>query len=182
MPTKERREKRLAQGLCGACGKEPHLPNSTTCQTCLDYRKGWRQGETKERQPRSSNGRDKEKQRQRQSESYHSNKEKYRQRQRDNRNRARLHILQKKLESGGCPCGEKHPALLDFHHRNPNEKEITATEMIRNKWLKERIDVELEKCDVLCANCHRRLHWELENPDDLDGFQRLVVAPKTRET
>ena len=60
-------------------------------------------------------------------------------------------------------CGENHPATLDFHHRNPKEKEILISQAVHNGWGSERILKEIEKCDVLCANCHKRLHAELEN-------------------
>lgn len=60
-------------------------------------------------------------------------------------------------------CGENHPAALDFHHRNSNEKEILISQAVHNGWGIERILNEIEKCDVLCANCHKRVHAELEN-------------------
>ena len=56
-------------------------------------------------------------------------------------------------------CGENHPATLDFHHRNPEEKDILLARVTSNGWSKERILKEIEKCDVLCANCHRKLHY-----------------------
>ncbi len=56
-------------------------------------------------------------------------------------------------------CEENHPACLVFHHRDPSEKEITINAALRNGWGKERILKEIAKCDVLCANCHRKLHW-----------------------
>ena len=55
-------------------------------------------------------------------------------------------------------CGEAHPAALDFHHRDSNEKDISVAQAIHNGWGSKRVLQELEKCDVLCANCHRRLH------------------------
>lgn len=55
-------------------------------------------------------------------------------------------------------CGESHPATLDFHHRDPNEKEIGVAQYMRKGWGKNRIMEEVAKCDVLCANCHRKLH------------------------
>ena len=57
-------------------------------------------------------------------------------------------------------CGESHVATLDFHHRNPSEKEENISHVLRRGWGIERIKSEIGKCDVLCANCHRKLHWE----------------------
>jgi hypothetical protein len=56
-------------------------------------------------------------------------------------------------------CGEKKTYLLDFHHRDPNEKDGTLGELAAFGWSKERILKEIEKCDVYCANHHRELHW-----------------------
>lgn len=49
-------------------------------------------------------------------------------------------------------CGEDRWWCLDFHHTDPETKEFNVSDLVRypNK-LKEEID----KCEVLCANCHR---------------------------
>lgn len=60
-----------------------------------------------------------------------------------------------------CLCGETHPALLDFHHRDMNEKELSITSAVYGqRWGKKRILEEISKCDVLCCKCHRLLHWK----------------------
>jgi hypothetical protein len=56
-------------------------------------------------------------------------------------------------------CKEAHPATLDFHHKNPNEKEFQLTRLTHYGYSKERIKNEISKCIVLCANCHRKLHY-----------------------
>lgn len=57
-------------------------------------------------------------------------------------------------------CGENHPACLDFHHRDPTTKDSSLADVIfRKGWGKARILAEVEKCDVLCANCHRKEHF-----------------------
>ena len=59
----------------------------------------------------------------------------------------------------GCKkCGEKRMYVLDFHHRNPQEKDDTINHMIKSSSV-ERIAEEIEKCDVLCSNCHREFHF-----------------------
>lgn len=55
-------------------------------------------------------------------------------------------------------CGESHPACLDFHHRNPVEKSFTISNLSW-KVSTEKLFDEIAKCDILCANCHRKLHW-----------------------
>lgn len=62
-------------------------------------------------------------------------------------------------------CGENHPACLVFHHRDPNQKDTNISKAANQGWGKKRILVEVEKCDVLCANCHRKLH----NATDYDA-------------
>jgi hypothetical protein len=58
-------------------------------------------------------------------------------------------------------CGESTPECLHFHHRDPSQKEINLGNIASNgQWSKERILEEVAKCDVLCANCHMKHHWE----------------------
>lgn len=56
-------------------------------------------------------------------------------------------------------CCEAHPACLEFHHRDPKKKEIVVSKALDWGWSIERILKEIAKCDVLCANCHRKQHW-----------------------
>lgn len=55
-------------------------------------------------------------------------------------------------------CGESDIATLDFHHRNSRLKDLSLSQAVHNGWSIERILREIEKCDLLCANCHMRLH------------------------
>ena len=58
-------------------------------------------------------------------------------------------------------CGFSHPAALDFHHKNENEKEYDVSQLVRN-GNKDKILKEIEKCIILCSNCHRIHHYENE--------------------
>ena len=62
-------------------------------------------------------------------------------------------------ERGGAKCQicgyDKCVAALEFHHRNPAEKDPQW----RRGWSLDRLRNELNKCDILCANCHREVHW-----------------------
>lgn len=44
---------------------------------------------------------------------------------------------------------------LEFHHLNPNEKDFAIANMYTKNW--EIIKSELDKCVLLCANCHREV-------------------------
>ena len=54
-------------------------------------------------------------------------------------------------------CGESRFYLLDFHHRNPEEKDYAISDNSRASLAS--LEIELEKCDVLCSNCHREWHY-----------------------
>lgn len=75
----------------------------------------------------------------------------------------RAYILPIRLKCTVRGCGESHPAVLDFHHKDPNAKEAVVAQMIKSGWSIKRVKEELKKCVVLCANCHRKLHWKLRN-------------------
>ena len=64
--------------------------------------------------------------------------------------------IKKELKCG--VCGEDRYWVLDFHHRDPNEKDLEVSTLVRNCH-KEKILLEISKCDVLCSNCHRDLHF-----------------------
>ncbi len=68
-------------------------------------------------------------------------------------------------------CGENHPACLDFHHKNPQEKKFSIGRPHSRSSIKGLKD-EIAKCRVLCANCHRKEHWkERMHEQELRQFQ-----------
>ena len=56
-------------------------------------------------------------------------------------------------------CGFAHPAALDFHHTDPSQKEHSVANLISDGRFKKAYE-EIKKCIVLCACCHRILHYE----------------------
>lgn len=60
-------------------------------------------------------------------------------------------------KGGACLiCGyNRCVSALDFHHLNPNEKDFGISNMYTKNW--ESIKLELDKCVLLCANCHREI-------------------------
>ena len=93
-----------------------------------------------------------------QSNSY--NIEKYRKKARDNKNKF-YKIKREKLneyKKGGCIiCGEKELVCLDFHHLDSSEKDFGIGKQFHIKQF-SKIEEEIKKCVVLCANCHRKVH------------------------
>lgn len=65
-------------------------------------------------------------------------------------------IMTRYKEDGCKVCGEKEICCLDFHHIDSSEKEYTIARMIYHSI--KTITKEIEKCIVLCSNCHRKVH------------------------
>lgn len=59
-------------------------------------------------------------------------------------------------------CKEDHPACLSFHHTDPKTKKYTVADMPNRGCSVALIKKEIEKCLVLCHNCHAKLHYEQE--------------------
>lgn len=59
-----------------------------------------------------------------------------------------------------CACGQSHPAALDFHHRDAADKVDTIAFMFSSMRPWDLIFKEIQKCDVICASCHRILTAE----------------------
>lgn len=76
----------------------------------------------------------------------------------------RHRIKQQALAYKGGKCEvcdyDKCVQALEFHHLNPSTKDFN----ISSKWNSKSWDIvkaELDKCILVCANCHREIHAEL---------------------
>jgi hypothetical protein len=62
----------------------------------------------------------------------------------------------KYLETHPCiDCGEDDPIVLEFDHVR-GEKKFNIADVTRNAVGRRTLEKEIEKCEVRCANCHRR--------------------------
>jgi hypothetical protein len=61
-------------------------------------------------------------------------------------------------ECGHCGLDEDCRAIYDLHHINPEEKERNPSLLLNGTW--EKLKAEVDKCILLCSNCHRRHHFE----------------------
>jgi hypothetical protein len=53
-------------------------------------------------------------------------------------------------------CGESDPIVLEFNHIDPKTKKNSIAQLVSsNRW--EKVLEEIEKCEVLCANDHKRV-------------------------
>lgn len=60
-------------------------------------------------------------------------------------------------------CGKSYPhPVFELHHRDPSSKDFEWPKLKKQPW--KTILVEIEKCDLLCANCHRTRHMDEEVP------------------
>ena len=91
---------------------------------------------------------------------YEANKDKCIARIAQNKKASRQQFLEFKSRLSCVHCGENHPATLDFHHviRHPSNRKIY--ELTRNGAYDAAIKEIMEKCIVLCSNCHRKHHDE----------------------
>lgn len=89
-------------------------------------------------------------------------------------------------KGGKCEiCGyNKNYAALEFHHLDPSQKDFGIAQSGETRsW--DEIQNELDKCIMVCANCHRELHnpdWSKDNIDNrLNSYkskQKLEIPDK----
>jgi hypothetical protein len=95
-------------------------------------------------------------------------------RQRRRALKQRYRDFKKTLSCGKCGLsGEESPWALDFHHRHENrqEKTTSVSHLVSGGYGWDRIMEEVALCDVICANCHRKEHYE-EHMEKVDaGFE-----------
>jgi len=82
------------------------------------------------------------------------------------RNRMRVEnrlFIREYKENHPCRCGESSVCCLDFHHLDSSVKERNVSALSKSPVSSRRLKKEIEKCIVICSNCHRKLHnGELE--------------------
>ncbi|HWH16112.1 MAG TPA: hypothetical protein VNU25_00800 [Candidatus Paceibacterota bacterium] len=65
--------------------------------------------------------------------------------------------LLKYLQTKNCKdCGESDPVVLDFDHKDPKNKTKGVARFLSGHYSWSSILKEIDKCDIRCANCHRR--------------------------
>ena len=67
-------------------------------------------------------------------------------------------VAEYKAQSGCRYCPEEHPAALDLHHLDPSIKVATVRQLCDRTVRAETLLAEMAKCEVVCSNCHRKLH------------------------
>lgn len=105
---------------------------------------------------------------------YRDRKEKYREKRKAKsgavkarRDLFRATLLELKAEKGCRDCGFNNPLALDFHHIDPREKSFTVSSRLSGHVPLSSLLAEAQKCDILCANCHRILHAKERNASSI---------------
>ena len=96
-----------------------------------------------------------------QKEYINNNRDKHRTTRRKYENKRNLQGKQKAIEYKGGKCSvcgyAKCINALEFHHINPGEKGLSISSSGYKNW--KKIQAELDKCILVCANCHREIHY-----------------------
>jgi len=67
---------------------------------------------------------------------------------------AQEYVLKHLLKNPCKTCNEADPIVLDFDHIS--DKEFNISEAVSHGLSLDKLQKEMDKCDILCANCHRR--------------------------
>ena len=92
-------------------------------------------------------------------EHYLNNKEKYIKKAKTYRETFTEWIVNYKKNLKCEICNEDRYWVLDFHHKDPKEKDTEISVLIKNCNKKKLLD-EISKCMIVCSNCHRDLHHQ----------------------
>ena len=117
---------------------------------------------------------------------HYRNREWNTERTRRRRTELREWVNDRKASAGCERCEESDADVLDFHHQDEAQKDEKVSRLILKEAPKERLRSEIEKCTVLCANCHRREHVSPSTPPfDIELREepiRLVAERTNGET
>src|SRR6266849_6180554 len=89
--------------------------------------------------------------------------------------RAAADLVYQFLTGNPCAeCGESDILVLEFNHLDPRVKSANVSDLIRSCTSSAGIQVEMAKCEVLCANCHQR-RTSLERSRISNAVQQSVA-------
>lgn len=89
---------------------------------------------------------------------YNRDRDAWNDRSRNQKRRKYDWVNEIKCAAGCLACDEVDPSCLEFHHVDSSIKEDTISKMIADKVGDGRIREEIDKCLIVCANCHRKIH------------------------
>jgi hypothetical protein len=62
-------------------------------------------------------------------------------------------------------CGIDDDVCLQFHHLPNRDKDINIGSAKNGSYGLNKIFSESQKCAIICANCHKRVHSDMDTPD-----------------
>lgn len=95
----------------------------------------------------------------------------------NHRNRKQRHVYRRQrvrqiktdlINAAGSKCSccglpfNECTAVFDFHHKQPDDKKFSLNNASIDRYSLDIIKAEASKCTLLCANCHRMVHWDWE--------------------
>lgn len=102
---------------------------------------------------------------------YEKNKDYKKAREKERCEARRKYINQIKSKPCDMCGGIFPPSAMDFHHIDPETKTNKGGRGIERSWSIEKIDAEIEKCILVCANCHRIIHASVEEVLEFEIWQ-----------
>ena len=133
--------------ICGSCKQEKSLD-------CFSRKGTKTNGEPRFQSKCKQCNRDYQRTHYRENRSYYSSKSKL---WKQNYRRNTHSFLKQKCVDGCVVCGEKDYRCLQFNHIDPEQKQHEISRMVAEQMPLSRIETELEKCEVVCANCHCKI-------------------------
>lgn len=93
------------------------------------------------------------------------------------RSELRERVRAYKSANGGCEeCGTDDAVCLDFHHPPDVDKKMAVNEMVTYGYAIETIEAEMEKCIILCGNCHAKRHGTAYDSEDAETKEDRLRA------
>lgn len=81
-----------------------------------------------------------------------------------------LKVIEYFKENPCAHCGEDNPIVLEFDHLA--DKEHNVSNMINDGLSWDKVKLEIDKCQVLCANCHR-----IKTAKDRNYLMQQIMHP-----
>ena len=106
---------------------------------------------------------------------YYKNRKYYINKSKKTKLKFNKYIWELKKDKGCYLCNNKNPYLLDFHHIKKREKKYTISKIVTYK----RLALEIDKCILLCRNCHAEFHYYTNNSEN--SAKNLIDEDKVEQ-
>lgn len=88
-----------------------------------------------------------------------------------------MRVLKESLSCERCGLsGVDNAWALEFHHIDPQSKTSLISTMVASGMSKKKISEEIDKCEIICSNCHRKEHYEEHRAAVEKGEDSIWIA------